>query len=265
MSEESTIEVDADKLSDGVIEDLVEEGGLDEEEAEELGDEVWFEEVDVGDPNKTGALSYLEARYENGVEIAGLIKRLFVDWKTTRAEVESVERSYSDDIKISVSHERINGVDSFVLDPDSDVLANLMLYKNVSNPKDLVGCKLLVLPESFDHRSVTVLVPHNVSVTGQLRFKLYSLVQEVREKTYSSFISNSEKGSADALLGATMFSAFVAIFGVIAGSASEIIGNLLMLPLAICLFILLFVVVYGLTRIVLWGAMVLFRSDFEEL
>lgn len=259
------VEVDASELSDGVMKDLVEEGGLDEEEAEELGEEVWFEEVDVGEPNKTGVLSYLEARYQNGVEIAGLIKRLFVDWKTTRAEVESVERSYSDDLRISVSHERIRGVDSFVLDPDSDVLANLMLYKNVSNPKDLEGCKLLVLPDSFDSRSVTVVVPHNVSVTGQLRFKMYSLVQEVREKTYSSFISNSEKGSADALLGMTMFSAFVSIFGAIVRSVSEVIGNLLMLPLAICLSILLFVVVYGLTRVVLWGLMALFRSDFEEL
>lgn len=256
--------LDVDEICDEVVESLVEEEGIKKEKAEELVDEA-VEEIDAGDADKMSAFSYLEARYENLVETAGSIKDLFVNWKTTRAEVKSVERFGSDDVKITVDHARFNGVESFLLDHDSDVLANLMLYKNADNPKDLEGCDLLVLPDSFDSYNITVLVPHNVSVTGQLRFKLYSLIREAHQKTRISVISDSDRSGFDGLLELTILSAFNAIILAIVRPASELLSGILMTPLAICLFILSFVVVYGLSRLALWITAALLRSDFEKL
>lgn len=264
MSKESIVEVDANKLSDEVIESLVEEGGLNKQEAEELGDKIWFEEIDVGDDNKTSALSYLKTKYENLVEVVGLIRDLFAEWKTTRAEVESVERTSSDNVQINFGHARLNGVESFTLDRDSDALANLMTYKKVSNPKNLEGCDLLALPESFDNRNITVLIPHNVSPTGRLRFRLYSVTREALQKTRASLISDMTGTFANNLFFTSLLSLIPMIFGILLILNNKIVSYVFMAPTAICISICLFAVVYGLVRSSLAIFMKLLSSQFEE-
>lgn len=149
----------------------------------------------------------------------------------------------------------------FELDPDSDVLANLMAYKKVSNPRDLEGCKLLVTGDPIDSSTSTVLVPHNVSVTGQLRFKLYSLTEEIWVK------SNIEDDDvADSVVSGLCYLLFLspipAGFGALIHSSSPLIGVLLIAPFLVMLFLPFIFLIY-LVGISVAG--VILQSDFMEL
>lgn len=265
MSTDSeTLEVDPDELSDEVIEDLVEEGGLEKKEAESLGDEVWFEEVDTGEPSKTGAVSYVKGRFNLGKESASDLRTLFSDYKTILADIESVERTDRDRVEIKIRHGRI-GTETVTFSPGSTELANILEWRGVSNPRELEGLSIPILRESFDSRYTHVLIPHNVSSTGRLRFSLYNGIEEIREKTK---ISKVHKDPDDFIFGsgiALIITLFLTIPAIIVQAAGlELLASLLTLPLVLNCVAIGFLIFYGLFRGSLRVLSGVFDSDYKE-
>ena len=180
MEEESTIEIEPDKLSEKVVDGLVEEGAIEEEEAGEFGDRVWFEESEFSEPVRKD--SFLE----RCSDIASKHYDAFTDTlstvrneRTVFLSIDSVERTDDDNVRFHVSNESV-GERSFDVSSDSGLLANLLFLSGVDNPRNLEGHRIMF--EKTRH-STEVLVPENVSLFGRSRYRLYSGVEEIREKT----------------------------------------------------------------------------------
>jgi polyhydroxyalkanoate synthesis regulator phasin len=176
MSKSSTIEVDSNELSDDIMEDLVNDGVLDEEEAQEYADDVWFEEMSTPEPVRK--ISFSE-KTQNAVEE---YKRRFVitvlSRKSAFARVDSVSRNNNDNVEVVFSTDDRESVLSF--DTDSSLLGSMLEYKGLNNPKSLEGEKF-VLKES-SHNSYVV-IPCNVSSFGKLRYRFFCLVEGARRPT----------------------------------------------------------------------------------
>ena len=262
MGETETLEVEAEELSDEVIESLVEEGGINRNTAEELGDEVWFKEVDVAEPNKTSAGTYLEDRYNGFKSICSETWDLFSNYKTTYGEIKSVERSSKEHVRIFFKHERI-GRRSVKFDKDSVKLANLMEYHGVENPKDLEGYKVLLESQKLRKGYSRLIVPHNVSFTGKLRFKMYSIVQELRAKTMSKTIYEDLGNGIDLMMALSIPALMLGMFGILVYSVSPLVGSLIASPSILWIVSFVSLILYGLVRVILLVPEVILRSDFD--
>lgn len=263
MSEDKTVEVDASELSDGVIEDLVEEGGLDEGEAEELGDDVWFDEVEMREPRKEGLREYLSNRFDNATEFAQRLNYRYREHKTVFAEVTDVERTDNDNVRVTVMHQR-SGEDSFTLSPDSVELVNLLAYHSVDSPKGLVGERILLDPNSFGGWSTTVVIPHNVAWTGKIRFGVYSFVSEINQKTKWESLGESDDPVELAFL--TFFPcAMVAAFAsAISGAVPSLLIDVLNLPILLWGACVAALIGFGLFRLITILVLSILESDFES-
>lgn len=265
MEQESTIEVDADELSDGVIEDLVEEGGLDEEKAEELGNDIWFDEVDMREPERTGLRAYLKNWFDTGLGLAIRLNYAYREEKTVFAEVTGVERTSDDDVKVTFKHERV-GNDSFVLSPDSVALVNLLAYHSVENPKDLVGKKVLLDPSSFSGWDTTVVIPHNVAWTGKIRFATFSFFREVNEKSKWETLPNDGENLIDLAFMGFIPCAFLFFVSSIAkGVLPELLVNLFQIPIVLWGLSVVTLIGFGLFRLFTMLVLLVLDSDFEEV
>lgn len=253
MSSQDTIEVDPDKLSQDVVDELVEQNIMDEEEAENTGDEIWLNEVSEKNPDKVGIIEYTrlwcsktikfgskfkEEMIKIGYKLDNSIKNKVNNLRknqTIFAEVISVTPNQgSNEVCLKLSHNE-TGQFNITLDPKSKEMSNLLEYKSIENPKDLEGEKL-ILSNSFDvsFRKTQIVIPHNVSISGKIRFKLYSFSQELFEKTrFPSLYLES----VDSLMFAhtVMFTLSGLVFTVgepmLSGSIlSTFIGSILMTP-----------------------------------
>lgn len=173
VEDEDTVEVDPNELSDEIVEGLVEEGAFEEEEAEKYGDKVWFEEVDTPEPTKKEG--FLE-------KVARSSSKKYKSWKKRSAfiKLKSVVRTDDDRIRINLFHHE-HGERTVVFSPESSVLGNIMALAGVSNPKDLEGGRLLMTEGAFNHPDIVV--PNNLSTYGQMKYKSYSYVKHIQEKT----------------------------------------------------------------------------------
>lgn len=176
MSQSSTVEVDADRLSDEVMKDLVDEGLLDEEKAEEYADNLWLEEVDSPDPVRRVSLS------EKARNVVEEYERKFVDVVLNRpsafVSVDSVSRDSKDDIEIIFDTDYGERVRCF--DTDSELLGSMLEYKNIDNPKSLEGERFVA---KGDSPILDIVIPCNVSSFGKLRYRVFSLVEGARRPT----------------------------------------------------------------------------------
>jgi len=264
MSQSSTVEVDPSELSGEVVEGLVEDGVLDEETAEEYGDNVWFEEVDTGEPSKTGVVSYMKERFRNGKELASWLRWLVSDYKTVLADIESVERTDNDRVKLQVRHGRI-GRKTVTLHPDSTKMANILEWKGVDNPLELEGSSIPILRDSFDDMYNYVLIPHNVSASGRLRFFLYNGVEDIREKTKVSRIFEDLEGFfMGSVIGVIVGLIFMFLAAIVKNLGFELLAWFLTLPLLLSLTGIGLLAFYGLFRAFLSVLSEVLDSEYIE-
>jgi hypothetical protein len=264
MEQESTTGVDTSELSDSVIEDLAEEEGLDEEKAEELGNDIWFDEVNMREPERTGLRTYVKSRLDTGVGLARRLNYAYREEKTVFAEVTGVERTSNDNVKLTFEHER-TGEDSFVLSPDSVGLANLLEYHSAENRKDLVGENILLDPSSFSGGDTTVIIPHNVAWTGKIRFATFSFFTEVNEKLkWDKSFNNGEDLSLFVL---SLFPCTIlSLFGVISiGVFPELLVNLLQIPIVLWFVLFTGHISHIIFRLIILSILSVLDSDFEEV
>lgn len=253
MSRQDTIEVDPNKLSQDVVDELVEQNIMDEEEAENTGDEIWLDEVTEKDPDKVSTLQYIVSWCKTTVKFGKLFKDKMIEVKdkmknsiknkisnlrnnqTVFAEVISVTpKQKSNEVCLKLSHNNI-GKFKITMDPKSKEMSNLLEYKSVENPKSLESEKIMISnSHNTSFRDTQIVIPHNVSASGKIRFKLYSFNNELFEKTrFPSLYMDNFDHFAFAHGVIFVFSAFAFLTGesMLSGSILfTILGGLLMTP-----------------------------------
>jgi polyhydroxyalkanoate synthesis regulator phasin len=164
------IEVNPSNLSEEVVQELIKEGAFDKEEAKEYGDEVWLNEIDIKSPTKKTLKTILSDKLNNCIKTAKT--------RTAYAKIQNVSRSEKDDVEIQLTHPQTRS-GKIWLDPDSQKLANIMALKNVQNPKQLEGHKL-IKPDG--HAARHAQIPTNLSPYGQTKYKTAGLLRQFNKK-----------------------------------------------------------------------------------
>lgn len=286
-----TLEVDADDLSDEVVEELIEQGNIPKDEADEWGDRVWFNEVREDNTQRMGVIEYLKNRFERcgelphnvGVALENSGIRVVKDLdsftrnsihllrnkKTSTAIVDDVNVYPSlGHITLDIKHDMF-GTGTVYLELDTPALSNLLDYKSVENPMDLVGKSVFVCPRSFSENSQTVMIPHNVSLSGKIRFKMFGVVEEFREKTRIKGLIHNLGYFFEIFLYTVVISFFLSLFGIslLSTSSSVIssVGSLLLFPAALCFVSLSFTVFYFSYWVAMSVVYYTLRSDFIEV
>lgn len=274
MNDQETIEINPNELSQDVVDELVNENIMDEDQATDIGDEIWMKELADEKPDKSSSLEYIKSllswnfnlmnsfglglkskivSFATGIKHYISNKAKIIDQRTVFADVVSVEpkknkmnKIFGDDRKPSnkiILELENNHIDRFEVELDlkSTELSNIMAYKSVDNPKQLEGEKLILSQESFKsgrYNKPSILIPHNVSKSGKIRFKLYSLSREIFKK---SRVNGLYQGPLDDLLFAYIITGIASLF-LFAGTAGSIFSIL------------------GISAMILWGSIVGFHS-----
>lgn len=274
MSKQETIEVDPSELSDEILEDLVDEANISQEEAEEFADEAQLEQMDFDNPNKENAIESIRKKSKSSYSKLQDIYSLLSS-KNARPIITEVEPTNSNDVILHIKHSRLK--DHSIRFSEGDTrMANLMEYHGVSSPADLEN-KRLVLDEikaveredtGFHSYSPTYLIPNNVSILGQARYKLFSITQDVRSKTNISV----DGDPVSVLLFGSIVYLIAFMLTLLVGSAGNfllssgffIIGNILMMPLLLTIFVGVLAIFYLCMRPVLLVLYKVLRGDFHK-
>lgn len=266
MTEEITVEVDPSELSDEVVKGLVEDGFLMRRWPRSTGIMFGLRKLIRVRRVRRGSVSYMKEKFRNGKELASWLRWLFSDYKTVLVDIESVERTDNDRVKLQIRHGRI-GRKTVTLYPDSTKMANILEWKGVDNPLELEGSRIPILRDSFDDLYNYILIPHNVSASGRLRFLLYNGVEEIREKTKVSRIYEDPEGfvMGSVILTVLAWIVFVIPASVASNSGMEWLAGLFMIPLVLSLAGIGLLVSYGLFRAFLSVLSGLFDSEYIEV
>lgn len=252
MSEDKTVEVDPSELSEEVVEGLVDEGALDEETAEEYGDEVWFEEVETPEPTKREGISD---------QVSDAVNRCYSEWKGRSAfmSIESVERTKNDKVRLHLFHPE-EGSRTVVLSLSSSVLGNLLALAKVDNPKELEGGRIMMSEGSFNRPNLVV--PSNLSLYGRVRYKAYSMINQVLEKTLV------ERFDEDFVFGSlilTLISWLPALVAPLLVDFSTVLASLFVLPAVVLTTFFVLMFGYGVFRGVCYIVASVLKGDVTEV
>ena len=248
----STIEVDPDELSDQVVESLVEEGAFTPEEAENHGDEIWFEEVETPEPTKQ------EGVYD---KVSTTVTEAYGSWRDRTAfiDIESVEKTNSGRIRLNLFHPD-HGEKTLVLSVNSSTLGNLMALAGIDNPKQLENGRVVMNEGRFDRPQLVV--PNNLSSYGRTKYKMYSLVSQIQEKT------NIKSLDEDSTLGFTLLTLIFwipACLGALVAEISIVLGGIMILPALLLTALFLILSAYGLMRAILVMTSSLLDKEVTEV
>ena len=252
VEDEGTVEVDPNELSDKIVEGLVEEGAFEKKEAEKYGDSVWFEEVETSEPTKKEGL--LE-------KVAKSSSEKYKSWKKKSAfiKLKSVVRTDDDRIRINLFHQE-HGERTVVFSPESAVLADIMALAGVNNPKDLEGGRLLMTEGLFDDPELVV--PKNLSTYGQMRYKSYSYLKHIQEKTeFETFHGDF----AFNFVIIALISWMPALIAPLAMDYSTILASAMILPAVILTFGLGIILLYNFFRFALFVASGTLQGESSEV
>lgn len=297
MSNQETIEIDPDELSKDVVDELVENDIMDEQQAKDIGEEVWLDEMADGNPDKSSSLEYLgsllswnfdlvkkfgiflknkSVSFGNGTKNYIYNKTEIVNKRTVFADVVSVKPVKKDQtdefgnrnkeenkVVIKLEH---NEIDTFEvkIKPKSSELSNIMAYKSVDNPRELEGEKLLLARESFGpsrYNNPSILIPHNVSTSGKIRFKLYSMSREVFKKTR---VHSFYQDPADDILFAYMVSGAISLL-LFAATSGPIFAVLGAIPAIIWISVIGFHVNHFIFSIINGIIAIILKSDYKKI
>lgn len=240
MEDQDSLEVDPNKLSEDVVNEIVEGNIVDKDEADDIGNEVWLREVNKKEPNKISfvesiGLKFREVKRSINNFTQGKIQYI-ENYKTIYADVVSVNPDRaSEEVSLKLNHSTV-GMFEVNIDPKSTNFSNLLEYKSVDNVKNLEGEKLVITRKSLESESInSILIPRNVSTIGKIRFNVYSLCREILEKTRIERLHNTHKFDIFvSYLVSGLISYFSVIFAMIALSLgttlSLVVGSLLIIP-----------------------------------
>lgn len=277
MTQEETIEVDPEELSDEVLKDLVQESGIDKEKAEEFADKAQFEEMEYQDPNKKNVFESFKIKSNFGFKKLKSLYQSICD-KNARPFISEVEPNGNDTIIFHVEHPRLSK-HKIRFSKDDVEIANLMDYHRVDNPIDLEG-KRLVLDEisvlknnnsrrhSVHYNEPTFLIPNNVSILGKLRYGAFSFMQDLRSKT--KFWVKSDPVDA-VMLGTVgylillMCTLLIGAFGgwlVDIDVAPRVVASILITPFLLTILLGILLLSLVVIRPVLYGACHALKGNF---
>lgn len=263
MEDNTTVEVNPSELSEETVNELVEEGSIDESDAEKFEEQIWFDEIDKPNPSSERTLKehiwmIMSSTFDTFVTFASKRADAVANKKTAFVKIESVERTENDEIKLHLSHPR-DGDGSIRVSPDSDTLGNIMELAQVENPKNLEGGRLV--SKRDDGRCSTVEIPRNLSTFGRTRYKSYGAIKELRERT------KVESINADSayLVAMGFIASFIPLMiGVMIRDASTLVSNIFVTPFLIITLLVSVFTLYGMKRIAMAILGALVKGDMKE-
>lgn len=273
MEDKDSVEIDPEKLSDDVADELVEEDIIDKEEADVVSNEVWLEQINKKDPNEISFIDALKLKFGDIKESINNFTQdkiqYLENYKTIYADVISVNpHKESEKVTIKLRHSAI-GVFNIDLDPKSTNFSNLIEYYSVNNPKDLGNKKLVVTNKSFESEHInSIVIPKNVSTSGKIRFKMYSICREVLRKTRNNRLYNSSTGDIIVMYAITGFMSFFSLLFAltiltVGTILSIIIGFFLMIPSYVWFTIMTIHIIYLIVRSVSSILLYLIESNYS--
>lgn len=139
--------------------ELVENDILNSEEANKL---LESKRQNKREATKIGAYSYLTNKFSR-------LRELF-SHRRSYGKIKTVE--VNDNIKLNIEYN--NHTTSIEISPNSDVIPNILEYYNVDTLQELENKNIYVQYTDFiEYNEIKILLPHNVSLVGLLRYKLY--------------------------------------------------------------------------------------------
>lgn len=274
MEDKDSVEIDPEKLSDDVADELVEEDIIDKEEADVVSNEVWLEQINKKDPNEVSFIDSLKLKFgdiQESINNFTQDKIQYIEnYKTIYADVISVNPDKeSEKVTIKLRHSAI-GVFDIDIDPKSTNFSNLIEYYSVNNPKDLENKKLVVTNKSFESEHInSIVIPKNVSTSGKIRFKMYSICREVLRKTRNNRLYNSSIGDIIVMYAITGFMSFFSLLFsltilTVGTIPSIIIGFFLMIPSYVWFTIMTIHIIYLIVRSVSSILLYLTESNYSK-
>lgn len=127
------------------------------------------------DPNKVGSFEFLSSILNRMSEI--------YHSKKSFGEIESVK--IDDNIILCIKYK--NHTVEVEIDSDSMVIPNLLEYYSVDNLQDLENKNIFVPYINFRNEDkILTLLPHNVSLVGSIRYKLYVNLFNIAGLSYTN-------------------------------------------------------------------------------
>lgn len=259
-------DVKPEKLSDEVLEELIED--LDEDTAEKLAQQVHLDEMDTAEPSSKRFVSVLKdkasglAKYVKG-KYAAMKGR-----KTVFAEIENVKPIESG-VQLVIANPSGNK-NTIRLDSDSKKLANLLEYNNTRQLSDLEGGTIMIKDTRIGPESSrdSYYVPNNMSISGRIRFGIFSALHSIREKTHVRSLDMEElfdisfSGAA-----ISMIPGFIGLL-LLSGVSSPILqglGVLLSLPFAFFMSAAVLSIGYAVWHLIILIFRAIARGDLYEI
>jgi hypothetical protein len=263
MENKTTDEVNPSDLSEETVCELVEEGCIDELEAEKLEEQIWFKEIDTPNPSekrtfKQHIVTVLSSKFDAFKTFISNSADEFMNKRTAFVKIDSVEKTQNNEIKLYFSHPKSRD-GSTIMSPDSNTLGNIMELAEVQNPKNLEGSRLI--SKRDDGQFSTVKIPRNVSTFGKMRYKSYSVIKELYEKTRIASINGD---SAYCVFMGSVLSAIPVLIGTITWDMPTLVSVILVTPFFIGTLILSIFALYGIKRVAMGLLGTLLRGEMKE-
>lgn len=153
---QNTLQIDSNRLSESVRKDLKEDLDMDDEFADQKAKEIELDNFETAEPNSKSSLTVLRSWISDKLTVNGSYIPKF--------EINDIE-SKGEYLVLEISYDN-NQTSFFKLKKDSKSLANLMSYKKVDNVSDLIG-KEVMFNESKDFS-----IPKNVSYVSKVVYNL---------------------------------------------------------------------------------------------
>jgi hypothetical protein len=129
----------------------------------------------------------------------------------------------------------------------------------VQNPKNLEGGRLI--SKRDDGQFLTVEIPRNVSTFGKMRYKSYSAIKELYEKTRIASI-NTDLAFWVSVACWLLFTPVLTL--TIWRDVSTLVSNILMTPFFIGTSLLSIFALYGIKRVAIGLLGILLRGNMKE-
>lgn len=264
MPQQEIIEVDPSEISNEVYQDLTEELDIDSDYAEKYTEKLRINELVEKNPNKSNILTSTSQKLKSGYK---LIKDYWNE-NTILANIVDIKVTSNDYIRLTFSHPNLNKNRSCKMEPNSSVLSNLMEYHSLDDPMKLVGKKAFI-EGATEWNESSIKIPNNTSITGKLRYKLFSVINELDVKMPFSnnrltkqFVSSIFLNLVSLIIGTAISGTIVDALGksTLLGLPEPIVFTIL-LPFFISLAIIISTTSYLSTRFIIYVLSELLESD----
>lgn len=186
---EVTVEVDPEDLSQEVLDELENKANMDSELAEKKADEAYLNNVETKEPNQSTVIDFVKESIKNrNSDLRNLLDEASLIGRIIDVEPKKYNKVV---LKIDIG----SSVVDFKLKEKSSFLAQLMGYHNVSKITELKNKKIAIdKQESFrNSKDVELLIPKDINLLSNIRYKIYTVQNDIYSKTHTIFRENDDK------------------------------------------------------------------------